>query len=140
LDSINPQPKVSLGQYLQSAESTTQEQGIVIYDGMKKARDTQRKNKKLTEVVDFTEFQKNKFLLDDEFLYLKRVGNPIEFVECTYLELMADGKGKKDRSKKNVPTRKTNIEYITMSRNVYLVLTYLDSFTLRQGIVIHIPR
>jgi hypothetical protein len=83
---------------------------------MKRARNESKQNKKMKEIIDFTEFQKNKFLLDDEFLYLKRVGNPIEFVECTYLELMSVNKKKK--SKKNIPAKKSNLEYITMSRNV----------------------
>jgi hypothetical protein len=73
-------------------------------------------------MVDFSSFEKNKYLLDNEFLYLKRVGNPIEFVECNYLELMADDKKQKKILKggKNVPKRKINIEYITMSRNVVI--------------------
>jgi hypothetical protein len=93
---------------------------------MKKASETQRLKRKPKDVVDFTEFQKNKYLLDNEFLYLKRVGNPIEYVECTYEELEDDNRRKKKakrlqnkkKSLKEILNKRPYVEYITMSRNV----------------------
>jgi energy-coupling factor transporter ATP-binding protein EcfA2 len=74
---------------------------------------------KKKEIIDFTTFNKYLYLRDNEFLYCKRVGNPIQFIECVYSELMP----KKDKKTKKIKT-KHNLEYITMSKNT--VMQYIN--------------
>jgi len=62
-------------------------------------------------ILDFSTFIKHEYLTDNEFLYCKRVGNPIEFIECVYSELVSKDKKKKAKTR---PIK----EYITISKNV----------------------
>ena len=66
-------------------------------------------------IIDFSTFIKHEYLTDNEFLYCKRVGNPIEFIECVYSELVSKDKKKKGKTK-------SIKEYITVSKNVSIFL------------------
>jgi hypothetical protein len=76
----------------------------------------------VSKIIDFTNFKKIDALTDNEFIYCKRVGNPIEFEECTYNQLKGSG-GVDLKSKKNsYPIlKKDELEYITVSKNVYVI-------------------
>lgn len=75
-----------------------------------------------SKIIDFTNFRKIDALTDNEFIYCKRVGNPIEFEECSYNQLKGSG-GLDLKSKKNsFPVlKKDELEYITVSKNVKVI-------------------
>ena len=70
----------------------------------------------ISKIIDFTVYKKIDALTDNEFIYCKRVGNPIEFEECSYNQL----KGNIDMKtkKKQLLAKKEELEYITISKNV----------------------
>ncbi len=82
------------------------------------------KKYKPNQIVDFTKYLKHKTLTDNEFLYYKRVGNSIEYVECPYSEinpskklnpLVAKSFNKLGQKKK---TNNPKVSYLTISKNV----------------------
>ena len=81
---------------------------------------------KKTQIVDFGNYYKHLTLTDNEFIYYKRSGNPIEFVECNYGEIIPQKeKGEKIKSKTMGKLKPVNrFEYLTISKNV-LLLSYL---------------
>ena len=75
----------------------------------------------ISKIIDFGNFKKIDALTDNEFIYCKRVGNPIEFEECTYNQLKGnvDMKNKKQQQQNTTNNnKKEEIEYITISKNV----------------------
>ena len=63
------------------------------------------------KIIDFSTYTKHLTLIDNEFLYCKRVGNPIEYIECKYEDLTSQNLKKKNKVK-------IECEYITISKNV----------------------
>ena len=45
------------------------------------------KTEKKQKIIDFTTFNKHLYLRDNDFLYAKRVGGPVDFVLCTYQDI-----------------------------------------------------
>ena len=45
------------------------------------------KSEKKLKIIDFTTFNKHLYLRDNDFLYAKRVGGPVDFVLCTYQDI-----------------------------------------------------
>lgn len=88
---------------------------------------TEYSKKKFGQIVDFQSFDKHKYLTDNEFKYFKRVGNPIEYSECVYKDLVPPVKKKQQKHSK----MRNSVEYITISKNVKK-LVYLDCDALRQ--------
>lgn len=74
-------------------------------------QNTQSKPK--TKTIDFRNFRKIDTLTDNEFIYCRRVGNYIEFEECTYNQLKVQ-----DKANRKIIRVKDNVEYITISKNV----------------------
>ena len=101
----------SLVKYLEK-ENKPQE-GIIVF----KPKNRRSDNEKKKEVINFAIYDKNRYLLDNEFIYMKRVGNPIEFVECIYMDLCKNNNKSKKKGNKYISNK---IEYITMSRNVII--------------------
>ena len=95
------------------------------------------------ELIDFSKFNKHLYLRDNDFLYAKRVGGPVDFVLCTYQDI-------NPKSKKNLPQivkgkkvsnvrNKKLCEYITISKNtvtqsqngnltIYSVQEWIDNY------------
>ena len=69
------------------------------------------------KLIDFNNYSKIDTLTDNEFIYCKRVGNHIEYEECTYNDLKF-----RDKKNKNIIRIRANIEYITISKNVIFYL------------------
>lgn len=95
-------------------EVKEKEQGLVPFDGKEKEEEKKAvvvKKWNNRPIIDFSTFIKHEYLTDNEFLYCKRVGNPIEFIECVYSELVSKDKKKKGKTR---PIK----EYITVSKNV----------------------
>lgn len=107
----------SMSQDLVVHDGRKQETGLVPYTenpsntALEKV-DFPKKSKK-NEIIDFSSFDKHHYMTDKAFLYCKRVGNPIEYIECAYSELSQNSKSKN----KKIRT-KANTEYITVSKNV----------------------
>lgn len=111
-------------QELALKEQQQKETGIVPYEGQdqnatKKAIVVKKWNNR--PIIDFSTFIKHEYLTDNEFLYCKRVGNPIEYIECVYSELVPKDKKKKGKIR---PIK----EYITISKNVDYKLYFLFLF------------
>jgi hypothetical protein len=70
-------------------------------------------------VIDFATYKKIDALTDNEFIYCKRVGNAIEFEECSYNQIKGNPNNGPDlKGKKQQLVKKEEIEYITISKNV----------------------
>ena len=99
----------------------------------KKAK-SKGKIKSRSKIIDFSTFNKYLYLRDNDFLYAKRVGGPVDFVLCTYQDInkfsklrtnknRSVGKGFGFGSKKKLPSlgkRRKDSEYITISKNTIL--------------------
>ena len=76
-----------------------------------------------SELIDFSTFKQHLFLKDNDFLYAKRVGGPVDFVLCSYQEInkrmkIDFGKMSSNKLINNVISK--NIEYITISKNTII--------------------
>ena len=77
------------------------------------------------EIIDFSTFKQHLFLKDNDFLYAKRVGGPVDFALCSYQEI---NKRLKLDFVKITNTHKSNtnnvinknVEYITISKNTII--------------------
>ena len=69
------------------------------------------------EPIDFSKFKQHLFLRDNDFLYARRVGSPVDFALCSFSDIIppSDTKFSLVRNKIN-----KNIEYITISKNTIL--------------------
>ena len=102
-------------------------------------------NKKKPKLIDFTTFNKHLYLRDNDFLYAKRVGGPVDFVLCTYQDINPKSKMRNSQSlgRKILPsikTKKKNIDYLTISKNtvihyqkgipsVYSIQEWIDNYS-----------
>ena len=94
----------------------TEEVGMVPYvpsTNVQVQSTTSNITSKKKKIIDFSTFDKHNYLRDNDFLYCRRVGNPVEYIECVYSELMPKDKKKKLKSKNST-------EYITMSKNTVM--------------------
>ena len=104
----------------------------------KKKRETVKK-----ELIDFSTFNRHLYLRDNDFLYAKRVGGPVDFVLCTYQDI--NPRAKKSnlpqimKGKKSAIQNKKLCEYITISKNtvtqsqngiltIYSVQEWIDNY------------
>ena len=84
-------------------------------------------SKKASKLIDFSTFNKHLYLRDNDFLYAKRVGGPVDYVLCSYQEINNRAKVTNNTlqsmNKKKLPSikKKNKIgEYITISKNTVL--------------------
>ena len=76
------------------------------------------------EVIDFSTFKQHLFLKDNDFLYAKRVGGPVDFALCSYQEINKRLKfdfakiSNIHKNSNNVISK--NVEYITISKNTII--------------------
>ena len=73
------------------------------------------------QLIDFSTFKQHLFLKDNDFLYAKRVGGPVDFALCSYQEINKKMKfdfGKNSGKNNNVISK--NVEYITISKNTII--------------------
>ena len=75
--------------------------------------------------IDFATFDKHLYLHDNDFLYAKRIGGPVDFVLCSYQEINQGSihglKNKKLILKPKEGTKGRKIpEYLTISKNTVL--------------------
>ena len=78
------------------------------------------KFKKL-EPIDFSNFKQHLFLKDNDFLYAKRIGGPVDFALCSYKDINHNFKLNKFKS--NIFSKgyiNKNNEYLTISKNTIL--------------------
>ena len=79
---------------------------------------------KRSEVIDFSTFKQHLFLKDNDFLYAKRVGGPVDFALCSYQEinkrLKFDFAKISNIHKNNNNIISKNVEYITISKNTII--------------------
>ena len=100
---------------------------------------------KKPKIIDFTTFNKYLYLRDNDFLYAKRAGGPMDFSLCTYQDINPKSKMRLSQSlgKKILPSlnnkKKKNIDYLTISKNtvihyqkgipsVYSIQEWIDNY------------
>ena len=99
--------------------------------GLVRSLSTARINSNLTmkkiqkTPIDFSTFDKHLYLHDNDFLYAKRIGGPVDFVLCSYQEINQGSihglKNKKLMLKPKEGTKGRKIpEYLTISKNTVL--------------------
>lgn len=98
------------------------------YFGKTKTKSQRKKSK--NKIIDFSTFNKHLYLHDNDFLYAKRVGGPVDYVLCTYQDINQKSKFSSIKNKhfgfgtkKKLPSigkKRKNLEYITISKNTIL--------------------
>ena len=104
---------------------------------------------KVSKLIDFSTFNKHLFLKDNDFLYAKRVGGPVDYILCSYQDINRKSKISGNtvplKKKKLDPINPLNkkkvntVEYITISKNtvlhyqrgvpvVYSIQEWIDNF------------
>ena len=121
----------------------SESQALIISD-----RDKEKNNllegKKKSKLIDFTKFNKHLYLRDNDFLYAKRVGGPVDFVLCTYQDINPKSKMRNSQSlgRKILPSinsKKKPVDYLTISKNtvihyqkgipsVYSIQEWIDNY------------
>ena len=105
------------------------------------------KSEKKQKLIDFTTFNKHLYLRDNDFLYAKRAGGPVDFVLCTYQDINPKSKINNSISQNlggrkllpSISKKKKNIDYITISKNtvihyqkgvpsVYSIQEWIDNY------------
>ena len=83
--------------------------------------------KKTSKLIDFSTFKKHLYLKDNDFLYAKRVGGPVDYILCSYQDINQKAKISNNtlqsmNKKKLQPIKKKvkTAEYITISKNTVL--------------------
>ena len=77
--------------------------------------------KKKYEPIDFSTFRQYLYLRDNDFLYAKRVGGPVDFALCSYKDINKNFK--QNSFKTNMFSKgyiNKNCEYLTISKNTIL--------------------
>ena len=95
-----------------------------------KTKVVHKRDKSSDKIIDFSTFKKHLYLRDNDFLYAKRVGGPVDFVLCTYQDINKKSKFNTNKTryfsfgnKKKLPSigkKRKNVEYITISKNTVL--------------------
>ena len=100
---------------------------------------------KKPKYIDFTTFNKYLYLRDNDFLYAKRMGGPVDFVLCSYQDINPKSKITNNLSqniggRKILPSiKRKNVDYITISKNtvihyqkgipsVYSIQEWIDNY------------
>ena len=89
------------------------------------------KGKSQSKLIDFSTFNKHLFLKDNDFLYAKRVGGPVDYILCSYQDINKKSKMSSNvvqlKKKKLDPIkRKANIvEYLGLVLNNLLKLSFI---------------
>ena len=126
---------------------SSESQALIISD-----RDKEKANlieiKKNPKLIDFTKFTKHLYLRDNDFLYAKRKGGPVDFVLCTYQDINPKSKMRNSQSlgRKILPAIKSSnnnkkkpVDYLTISKNtvihyqkgipsVYSIQEWIDNY------------
>ena len=100
--------------------------------------------KKKQKLIDFTTFNKHLYLRDNDFLYAKRAGGPVDFILCTYQDINPKSKMRTSQSlgRKILPSinnKKKTVDYLTISKNtvihyqkgipsVYSIQEWIDNY------------
>ena len=89
-----------------------------------------KREKSKDKIIDFSNFKQHLYLRDNDFLYAKRIGGPVDFVLCTYQDINKKSKFNTNKTKhlslgnkKTLPSlakKRKNVEYITISKNTVL--------------------
>ena len=93
-------------------------------ESISKGNSISLKKKKKKIPIDFTNFRQHLFLQDNDFLYAKRIGGPVDFLLCSYQEInklsnfQVSSKIKSYLKNKISPQK--NFEYLTISKNTIL--------------------
>ena len=92
--------------------------------------ETNKKCKSKDKIIDFSTFKMHLYLRDNDFLYAKRVGGPVDYALCTYQDINKKSKFNSNKlkifgfgSKKKLPSigkKRKHIDYITISKNTVL--------------------
>ena len=110
---------------------------------------------KTSKLIDFSTFNKHLFLKDNDFLYAKRVGGPVDYVLCSYQDINKKSKMSNNmvqlKKKKLDPIKKKPhiMEYITISKNtvlhyqkgvpvVYSIQEWIDNYN-KYKLLMNIP-
>ena len=82
---------------------------------------------KKSKLIDFSTFNKHLYLKDNDFLYARRIGGPVDYVLCSYQDINHKAKISNNtlqsvNKKKLQPLKKKvrTAEYITISKNTVL--------------------
>ena len=82
---------------------------------------------KKSKLIDFSTFNKHLYLKDNDFLYAKRVGGPVDYILCSYQDINHKAKllnnNLQSMNKKKLQPLKKKVkiaEYITISKNTVL--------------------
>ena len=124
-------------------ETEEENKNLVLTESVPLHLPSKKKEHLKKELIDFSKFNKHLYLRDNDFLYAKRVGGPVDFVLCTYQDI-------NPKSKKNLPQivkgkkvsnvrNKKLCEYITISKNtvtqsqngnltIYSVQEWIDNY------------
>ena len=111
------------------------------------ASNVQTKKEPKSKLIDFTTFNKHLYLRDNDFLYAKKVGGPVDFVLCTYQDINPKSKiipanTQALSGRKKLPSlgkKSKNVDYITISKNtvifyqkgnssVYSIQEWIDNY------------
>ena len=111
------------------------------------SKNVQQKKEPKSKLIDFTTFNKHLYLRDNDFLYAKKVGGPVDFVLCTYQDINPKSKiipanTQALSGRKKLPSlgkKSKNVDYITISKNtvifyqkgnssVYSIQEWIDNY------------
>ena len=125
----------------------TESQALIISEKEKeknKEKINLLENKRKLKLIDFTTFNKHLYLRDNDFLYAKRAGGPVDFVLCTYQDINPKSKMRNPQNlgRKILPSlnnKKKNVDYLTISKNtvihyqkgipsVYSIQEWIDNY------------
>ena len=110
-------------------------------------------SRKKSKLIDFSTFNKHLYLRDNDFLYAKRVGGPVDFVLCSYQDINRKAKiSNSNLQRKLLPALKKRNkigEYITISKNtvlhyqkgvpiVYSIQEWIDNYN-KYKLLMNIP-
>lgn len=106
---------------------------LVCVTEQKPIASTSKKETDKKDIINFSNFNRHLYLRDNDFLYAKRVGGPLEFSLCTYQDIKAQPKRlkpvlttrrsaqlQKSQTMISGNSKKKNVEYITISKNTVL--------------------
>ena len=116
-------------------------------NAMNIANNIPQKKEPKSKLIDFTTFNKHLYLRDNDFLYAKKVGGPVDFVLCTYQDINPKSKiipanTQALSGRKRLPSlgkKSKNVDYITISKNtvihyqkgnssVYSIQEWIDNY------------
>ena len=139
---LSPKPNLTTSMSTNMGLTITQPMSPKIGDSRKKSK-----------LIDFSTFNKHLYLRDNDFLYAKRVGGPVDFVLCSYQDINRKAKiSNSNLQRKLLPALKKRNkigEYITISKNtvlhyqkgvpiVYSIQEWIDNYN-KYKLLMNIP-